>query len=426
MNERITPAELEFDLTQAPTRVDAWAKRTVNRLLGAITWGQIQLVDGREILYLGTDGGEDQPAVTMEVLHARFYSAVVFGGSVGLAEAYMAGLWTCSDLTALVRILVRNLPVLERAEYGPGWISRPLRQLFHLFHRNTKLGSRKNILAHYDLGNDFYALFLDPTMTYSCGIFASDASSLEEASLAKYDRICRKLQLTAQDHVIEIGTGWGGFAVYAAQTFGCEVTTTTISDSQYAYAQERVRQADLDQRIHLLKQDYRDLSGQFDKLVSIEMIEAVGHAFQPTFFDTCARLLKPDGMMALQAITIEDQRYKQHVRDVDFIKRYIFPGSCLTAISHIGRVITRATDLRLVHLEDITGHYALTLRCWRERFFDQIEAVKGMGFSERFIRMWEYYLCYCEGSFQERYIGDVQMILCKPLCRQATTLGDLS
>jgi cyclopropane-fatty-acyl-phospholipid synthase len=425
MSENIIPEDSPFDLTQPPGRLDGWAKSIITQHLASITWGRIKMREGTDTLVFGTSEADDQPEVGMEIFHPRFYSAVVFGGSVGLAEAYIAGLWKCSDLTGMIRILVRNLSVLERVEYGPAWMSLLLRKLFHLLHRNTKLGSRKNILAHYDLGNEFYSLFLDSTMTYSCGIFQSESTSLEEASIAKYDRICHKLQLKPQDHVAEIGGGWGGFAIYAAKTFGCHVTTTTISDNQYEYALDIISREGLDDRIDVLKMDYRDLSGRFDKLVSIEMIEAVGHEFMETFFSICSNLLKPDGAMALQAITIKDQRYDRHVRDVDFIKRHIFPGSCLTAVTHMCDVVTRATDLRLVHLEDITPHYARTLRCWREKFLDRIDNVRTMGFPESFIRLWEYYFCYCEGAFQERYIGDVQMILSKPLCRQATILGKL-
>ena len=275
----------------------------------------------------------------------------------------------------------------------------------------------KNILAHYDLGNDFYALFLDETMTYSCGIFEREDSTLKEASEAKYDRICRKLMLTTGDQVLEIGTGWGGFAVHAAGNYGVHVTTATISDEQHQFAQNRIKAAGLEDRITLLKSDYRDLSGKFDKLVSIEMIEAVGHHFYATFFRTCSRLLKDDGMMALQAITIGDQIFDRHRRSVDFIKRYIFPGSCIPSITAISNAIARATDLRLVHLEDITPHYARTLSEWRRRFFANLDKVREMGYSDTFIRMWEYYLCYCEGGFAERYIGDVQMLFTKPLYR---------
>ncbi|MBN1126703.1 MAG: class I SAM-dependent methyltransferase [Sedimentisphaerales bacterium] len=407
-------------------RLENWCRKTVLRHLGRITWGRIRLVERGETVTLGPQDGRSQPEVTLDVIHPRFYSAVVFGGSIGLAEAYMAGLWKCSDLTGLIRILARNLSTLEKAESGPAWMSRFFHKLFHFLHRNTRLGSRRNIVAHYDLGNDFYQLFLDETLTYSCGIFETPSSTLLEASVAKYDRICRKLQLAPTDHVIEIGTGWGGFSLHAASRYGCSVTSTTISDRQYEYACRAVQQAGLQERIEILKKDYRDLTGQYDKLVSIEMIEAVGHEFQDVFFRTCSRLLKPDGRMALQAITITDQRYRQHVREVDFIKRYIFPGSCLTSITHICSVSMRFTDLRLIHFEDITPHYSRTLRCWRDNFLACLDRVRAMGFSDRFIRMWEYYLCYCEGAFHERYIGDVQMVWCKPLSRPEPILGALT
>jgi cyclopropane-fatty-acyl-phospholipid synthase len=288
------------------------------------------------------------------------------------------------------------------------------------------VGSRKNILAHYDLGNDFYALFLDPTMTYSCGIFEKAQSTLEEAAIAKYDRICKKLQLKPGDRVLEIGTGWGGFAVHAVRNYNVHVTTTTISDAQYQYAEARFREARLQGRITLLKKDYRDLRGQFDKLVSIEMIEAIGHHYFDTFFNVCSRLLHEKGMMVLQAITIQDQEFQRYVRSVDFIKRYIFPGSCLTSITAMAGSVARATDLKIFHLEDITPHYARTLNEWRRRFFDNIDQVRAMNFPETFLRMWEYYLCYCEGGFSERYIGDVQMLLTKPLCRREPLLPTLT
>jgi cyclopropane-fatty-acyl-phospholipid synthase len=255
-------------------------------------------------------------------------------------------------------------------------------------------------------------------MTYSCGIFEQANSTLKDASEAKYNRICRKLQLAAGDRILEIGTGWGGFALYAAENYGVHVTTTTISDEQHQFARNRIKAAGLEDRITLLMQDYRNLSGKFDKLVSIEMIEAVGHQYLTTFFRTCSRLLKEDGMMALQAITIGDQIFNRHKRSVDFIKRYIFPGSCIPSVTAISNAVAGATDLRLVHLEEITPHYARTLREWRRRFFANISKVKALGFSETFVRMWEYYLCYCEGGFAERYINDVQMILAKPLNRR--------
>ena len=309
---------------------------------------------------------------------------------------------------------------------GIARILSPLHKYLHALKKNTREGSRRNIIAHYDLGNDFYRLFLDDTLTYSCGIFERPDSSLREASIAKYDRICRKLELSPADHVLEIGTGWGGFALHAATHFGCRVTTTTISNRQYELARQRVASAGLEDRITLLKQDYRDLAGTFDKLVSIEMIEAVGHHFLEEFFRVCSRCLKPDGQMLLQAITIRDQVFDWHKRNVDFIKRYIFPGSCIPSVTAISEAVTRATDLRLFHLEDITAHYATTLRRWRENFFANLDSVKALGFPDAFIRMWEFYLCYCEGGFSERYLGDIQVLFTKPMCRRDPVLPALA
>jgi cyclopropane-fatty-acyl-phospholipid synthase len=302
----------------------------------------------------------------------------------------------------------------------------PLKRIWHFLRKNTRSGSRKNIVAHYDLGNDFYRLFLDDTLTYSCGIFETDGSSMRDASIAKYNRICRKLDLGSDDEVIEIGSGWGGFAIYAAKNFGCRVTTTTISDQQFKLAKERIADSGVADRIDLVMKDYRDLKGKYDKLVSIEMIEAVGHHYLDDFFRSCSQLLKPDGMMLLQAITIADQVFERHKRSVDFIKRYIFPGSCIPSIAAMTKSIATSTDLRLFHLEDITPHYARTLACWRSQFFNNIDAVKALGYSEAFIRMWEYYFSYCEAGFAERYIGDVQMLLAKPMCRRESLVPDLT
>jgi cyclopropane-fatty-acyl-phospholipid synthase len=287
-------------------------------------------------------------------------------------------------------------------------------QLLHWLNSNTTEGSRKNIAAHYDLGNDFFALFLDETLMYSSAIFNQHTSTLKDASELKLKTICEKLDLQATDHVIEIGTGWGGFAIYAAMHYGCKVTTTTISQQQYALAKSRVTAAGLQDKITLLLDDYRHLSGQFDKLVSIEMIEAVGHRFYDTYFAKISALLKPDGLALIQAITIQDQRYESAKKSVDFIQRYIFPGSCIPSNTAMLNSITRNSDLRLFDLEDIGPHYATTLKRWRENFFDKIEAVRKLGYSEEFIKMWEFYLCYCEGGFAERALGDVHLLLAKP------------
>ena len=337
----------------------------------------------------------------------------------------MMGLWCTDDLTVLIRIILLNRDVFEGMDRRWTRLSAPAYKVFHALHRDTRKGSRDNISAHYDLGNSFYRLFLDETLTYSCGLFEKAGSTLKEASLAKYDRICRKLALGASDHVLEIGTGWGGFALFAAEHYGCRVTTTTISKEQYALAQKRIQEADLQDRIHILFQDYRDLNGRFDKLVSIEMIEAVGHQYLEAFFRTCSECLKEDGMMVLQAITIADRVFEKHKKTVDFIKRYIFPGSCIPSIAAMSHAVARATDLKIDHLEDITPHYARTLRAWRHRFLENIEQVRALGFSDVFIRMWKFYLCYCEAGFQERYLGDIQMRLLKPMCRPTSILPRL-
>jgi cyclopropane-fatty-acyl-phospholipid synthase len=350
--------------------------------------------------------------------HPRFFADIVLGGSVGAGEAYIQGLWRCADLVALVRILVVNRELLNGLEGGWALLSRPLLRAFHWVHRNSRGGSARNIAAHYDLGNDLYALMLDETMAYSCGIFERESSTLAEASRAKFDAACRKLALSPSDHLLEIGTGWGGLAIHAAQHYGCRVTTTTISRAQFEYAREQVARLGLADRITLLLEDYRDLKGQFDKLVSIEMIEAVGARYLDTYLRQCASLLRPDGAMLLQAITIQDQAYAQALRSVDFIQRYIFPGSFIPAISVIADALRRVTDLKIYHLEDIGPHYARTLALWRDNFRGRLDAVRRLGYSEQFIRMWEFYLCYCEGGFLERQLGDVQMLLTKPGCRR--------
>ncbi|MCS6924285.1 MAG: cyclopropane-fatty-acyl-phospholipid synthase family protein [Candidatus Binatia bacterium] len=425
MKDALTP-------TATPTthalRLPLWtrlARHLVLAQLQQLQQGCITITDGDIRQTFGRLSSDCQLSATVSVHDPRFYNAIVRAGDIGAGAAYIDGFWSCDDLTALVRILLRNRAVLDGMASGLARLTGPLRTLYHALHRNTVRGSRRNIAAHYDLGNDFFALFLDETMTYSCGIFTHPESTLQEASLTKLDRICRKLQLSPADHVVEIGTGWGSFAIYAAQHYGCRVTTTTISQRQYELARQRVAAAGVADRVTVLCDDYRALTGQYDKLVSIEMIEAVGHAYYDTYFRCCSHLLKPDGMMLLQAITIADQRYEQAKRSVDFIQRYIFPGSCIPSITAICNSLTRATDLRLFHLEDLTPHYATTLRHWRERFLAHADRVRALGYPEAFIRMWEFYLCYCEGGFHERAIGDVQMLLTKPQCRRAPLLPPL-
>jgi len=416
MTELIIPAEAPALREIKTGKIDQMARRTILAMMNKLKYGRITFVEGTQKYDFGQIHANLQAEI--RILHPRFYSRILFSGSIGAAESYMDGLWTADDLTTVIRIMALNQPVFAEMETGLARLTAPLYRLYHYARKNTQMGSHKNILAHYDLGNDFYKLFLDPTMTYSCGIFETEQSTMQEASVAKYDRICKKLQLKPGDRVMEIGTGWGGFSLHAVQNYDVHVTTTTISDEQYRYSAERFKKAGVGNRITLLKQDYRNLKGRFDKLVSIEMIEAVGHQFFDTFFSTCSRLLTENGMMALQAITIRDQEFQRYIHSVDFIKRYIFPGGCVTSVAAMLNSIARVTDLRIFHLEDITPHYARTIRAWRKRFSQNIQKVRALKFPESFIRMWEYYLCYCEGGFAERYIGDVQLLLTKPFCRR--------
>ena len=313
--------------------------------------------------------------------------------------------------------MVANRELLNGMEGGLAFVTAPLRRILHFMNRNSKDGSRRNIAAHYDLGNEFFKLFLDETMAYSCGIFERADATLYEASVAKFDAACRKLSLKATDHLLEIGTGWGGLAIHAASHYGCRVTTTTISREQYALAKERVAAAGLSDRIELRLDDYRDLTGQYDKIISIEMVEAVGHRYLDGYLRKCSSLLKPDGAMTLQAITIQDQFYESALSCVDFIQRFVFPGSFIPSVTALTNAVTRATDMKVFHLQDIGPHYATTLRKWREAFFANIEQVRALGYPEEFIRLWDFYLCYCEGGYLERQLGDIQMVLTKPGCR---------
>jgi cyclopropane-fatty-acyl-phospholipid synthase len=404
--------------TVKPTWLDKLARRIVLSRLERLQAGQIVICEGDEFRTFG-QLTEDLPlTVRLRVLDPKFYSDIAFGGSIGAGEAYMRGYWACDELCDLLRTLLQNRDVLEKMDSGLALLSSPLQKLFHALHRNTRSGSRKNIAAHYDLGNAFYQLWLDPKMMYSCAYFDAPDASLEDAATEKLDRICRKLDLSAGDSVMEIGTGWGGFAIHAARHYGCHVTTTTISREQYEYAKRAVRDAGLEGRITLLLEDYRDLEGSFDKLVSIEMIEAVGHEFHSTYFKKCCELLKPEGQMLLQAITIADQRYEKYKTGIDFIKRHIFPGGCLASVTDMSRTMTRHTDMRVIHLEDIGPHYATTLRHWHDRFNSRLEKVRKLGYSDVFIRLWQFYLSYCESAFIERAIGNVQMLIMRPGARR--------
>jgi cyclopropane-fatty-acyl-phospholipid synthase len=417
MKASIFPRTPAIADVRSPSRLDRMARSAFLRQLSALEDGRLTIRDGLGESEFGQTSARCPFDVNIEVRDLRFYRHVVLDGHLGAAETYMRQYWTCPDVAALVRLMLRNERFLTRLDRGLARLTQPLRFLVHRLRSNTRAGSRRNIVAHYDIGNDFYRLMLDESMTYSCGIFERDDSTLLEASTAKNDRLCRKLALSPSDHVLEIGSGWGGFAIHAARQYGCRVTTTTISKQQFELARERIAREGLTDRITILQKDYRDLQGQYDKLVSIEMIEAVGHEYYETFFRKCGALLKPDGMMAMQAITIPDHLFRRHVKTVDFIRRYIFPGSCIPTITALSNAMARAGDLRLVHLDDITPHYARTLRSWYDNVRGNIDEIRSLGYSDTFLRLWEFYLLYCEGSFAEGYNRDVQMILIRPECR---------
>lgn len=416
MNEQTLPAAPAAAAGVGDT-ADRLLRRVVFQRLRGLARGRLILVDADGQHSFGPGG--HGPQVRVEILDPGVWARIALRGTVGVGEAYVDGGWRADDLTALVRLFVLNKPVMDGMERGLARLALPLLKLWHWLHPNTRHGSRANIAAHYDLGNAFYQTFLDETLMYSCALFEHPGMSLAEASQAKNERICRKLGLRAGDHVLEIGTGWGGFALHAAGRHGCRVTTTTISREQYELARERVAAAGLGNRVTVLFEDYRELAGRYDQLVSIEMIEAVGHRWFDTYFRTCSRLLAPDGQMLLQAITIRDQEYARTKRSVDFIQRHVFPGGCLPSVQALADTVARVTDLRALHLEDIGPHYATTLRHWRERFLANLDRVRALGFDDTFLRLWEYYLAYCEGGFAERYLGTVQLLLAKPECRRA-------
>lgn len=413
-------------LSSTRARFGAWDRFLRTRLLasvGQLRGGRLEIHDP-----LGQVTAGDERSDTIIRLHindAGFYHAVATRGSVGAGESYMDGAWRCDDLVGLIRLLVRNRDLLDRMETGMARFGGMAMRGVHALRANTRAGARRNIAAHYDLGNDFFRLFLSEDMMYSSALWAHDADTLEAASERKLARIAEKLQLGPADHVMEIGTGWGGFALHAAGRYGCRVTTTTISREQYELAKARIAEAGLQDRVDVLLSDYRDLRGQYDKLVSIEMIEAIGHAQQREYFGQIGKLLKPDGRALIQAITIEDHRYQQALNSVDFIKRHVFPGCFIPSISSMLEEKTKSTDLALVHLEDFGSSYAKTLQAWRERFLSRLDEVRAQGYDERLIRMWEFYLAYCEGGFRERSIGVAHLLFAKPDCRDADYLPGL-
>ncbi|MBC8513507.1 MAG: class I SAM-dependent methyltransferase [Candidatus Thioglobus sp.] len=397
---------------QRSTRMTSFFKRILFKKLKGLKTGELTIIDGSEIHVFGILKSEFK--ATLTVSSQEFYVFLGSGGTNGAAEAFTAGYWSADNLVELIQIIIRNKKTMEGLESGLARLTNPITKIIHRLRQNTLKGSKSNILAHYDLSNDFYKLWLDSTMTYSSGIFLNKKSSMLDASVEKLDRLCRKLNLNSSDHVLEIGTGWGSFATHAAKNYGCKVTTTTISDNQFNYVAELISKENLDNKITLLNKDYRELEGVFDKIVSIEMIEAVGSDFVPGFFEKASSLLKKNGLMALQGITYNDPDFNAYKSSVDFIRKYIFPGSCLISLSQVEKAIKDKTDLIMVDSEDITLHYARTLEIWRKDFENVLPQVRELGFSDPFIRIWVFYLVYCEAGFLENLIGDFQFIFAKP------------
>lgn len=401
-----------------------WFRPRVMAQLDRLEGGRITLIEGSQCHHLGQDG---PLRVTLVVRHARAWQRLALGGSVGAAEAYIDGDWDADDLVALIRLFAANLErVNSDMENGTARIGRWLLEALSVLRRNTLRGARRHIAAHYDIGNDLFATFLDREhRMYSSAVFPRPDATLEEASTHKLDLMLAKLDVRPEHHLLEIGTGWGGLAIHAAKTRGCLVTTTTISAEQYAYTALRIREEGLEGRIKLLQQDYRELEGRFDRLISVEMIEAVGHQYLPTYLKTLDRLLTDDGLALLQAITIRDQRFEAAKREMDFIKRHVFPGGFLPSHRAILDSMTRHTSLNVLSLDEIGPHYARTLREWRHRFEANLETVRKLGYEERFIRLWRYYLCYCEGGFLERTIGTCHLLLARPGARPPQLEGPL-
>jgi cyclopropane-fatty-acyl-phospholipid synthase len=424
-------------VTAAPTpavgSLDRYLRSRLLARLARLRDGRVQLCDPWGTVELGAAADPALSCVRLEVLDGGFYRRVAAGGSVGAGEAYRDGMWRSStpgldrgqSLVALMRLLLRNRALLDGLESGFARLAGAALRAWQAARRNTRAGSRRNIAAHYDIGNDFFGLFLSADLMYSSALWQGSADTLEAASTRKLETICRRLQLLPSDHVIEIGTGWGGLALYAARHYGCRVTTTTLSREQHAVATARVAEAGLEGRIEVRRDDYRELTGRYDKLVSIEMIEAVGAEYLAEYFRTVDRLLKPDGLALLQAITIEDHRYDMALRSVDFIQRHVFPGSFIPSVSALLAAKARVSDLGLVALEDFGDSYARTLAAWRERFLARLPQVRAQGFDERFIRLWEFYLAYCEAGFRERSIGVAHLLFAKPGWRRAASIADL-
>lgn len=411
MKDTMVSSATHASTTRSPALIDRVARRLIERQLAGLEHGRLTVAGPFETR---TFGDSTDLAATISVSDPAAYRRVLTGGTLAAARSYVRGEWSADDLPAVCRIFTQNMNVALRLERGWARLSEPGFKAAQWIMRNTRRGSRRNIEAHYDLGNDFFRLFLDETMSYSCAVFERDDCTLAEASRAKIDRLCRALDLSPTDHLLEIGTGWGEFAIHAAARYGCRVTTTTISPQQHALAVERIAAAGLSDRITVLCADYRDLTGRYDKIVSVEMIEAVGADFLDTFFAQCARLLAPGGRLAIQAITVPDHRYETYLRSVDFIQQDVFPGSCLVSVGAMTRSAARTRALERDAVDDFTPHYARTLRLWRTRFLDRLDEVRRLGYSEEFIRRWDFYLCSCEAGFAEATTGLVHIVFRRP------------
>ena len=422
INELIDTKPIE--LSKNSLILDKVARKIILGYFKEIKEGQITVKENSDHMVFGEVTPKFPVKATIEVQNSRMYMDIAAKGLNGSADAFIKGWWTCDNLTNLVRIFTRNRDTANKFESGIANLAIWALKLSHSCRRNNLKESLRNIHAHYDLGNEFFSTFLDDTRMYSCAIFTKPESSLHEASITKIDRICKKLNLSPADHLLEIGTGWGGFALYAAKKYGCRITSTTISQEQFIFSENLIKKNGLQDQVTILKKDFRELEGQFDKLVSIEMIEAIGHRLYKTFFQKCGQLLKPEGLLAIQAITITDNLFHESKDFIDFIKQYIFPGSCIPSISALCSAAS-SSDIKLFHLEDITPHYARTLKEWRTNFLQNKIRVKNLGFTNPFIRLWLFYLCYCEGGFIERQIGTVQMVFTKPLCRRDPILPSL-
>ena len=400
----------KFALGKSISLPNSLARKAFFKFAKKLRFGELHIIEDEERHIFGE---KTDVCAEIRIHNKDLYADLILGGSLAAGESYMRGDWDSDDLTQFVRLFARNMDLVNSMDSGLAKIASPILRGAHWLNRNTRSGSKKNIEAHYDLGNDFFKTFLDETMMYSAAIFPNAEVTLHEAQHNKLKTICERLELSTEDHLLEIGTGWGALAIYAAENYGCQVTTTTLSKEQFSLANELITEKNLQDKITVVLKDYRDLEGTYDKLVSVEMVEAVGHEYLPDYFRSCSHLLKPDGLFLMQVITIPDQRYERARKDIDFIKRYIFPGSCIPSVERIMSCVGKETDMRLLDHRDYTRDYAKTLAMWHENLLHQQQRVVELT-SQEFLRMWRFYFSYCEGGFQEFAIGSAQMVFAKP------------